>query len=159
MWYGDPRGARRAYRDARRQARWAQRNARRNYRYGPGFGFLMGPLFVTLIIFAAFSHRWQMVPIGIVAIIMITVVLRVIGAFTSGLWQSGYQPSPPQQQPYQAPEQPPIYNAVPHQEPYQPYGEGYQPSQAERPPVQSYEYDQYEAPRTHYPEQMPPAQH
>jgi hypothetical protein len=73
--------------------------------------------------------------------------------FTSQNQQPPYQ-QPPYYQPYQPYDQP--SSPAGQEQPAQPYGQGYQPEQPSyRPTGQSNDFDQ---PRTQYPEQMPPMQ-
>ncbi len=76
---------------------------------------------------------------------------------TSNAWQQRFT-SQHQQPPYYQPHQPYYQPPSPtgQEQPSQPYGQGYQPEQPSyRPVEQSNDFDQ---PRTQYPEQMPPIQ-
>ena len=90
------------------------------------------------------------------------ITLGSLEAAWNSLWKTSNQWQPPftsqhQQPPYYRPQQPYDQPSPAGQEqPAQPYGQGYQPQQPSyRPVEQSNDFDQ---PRTQYPEQMPPMQ-
>jgi hypothetical protein len=146
MWYGDPKDARR---NARRTARAARRNARRAYRYGYGYGRpgggIGGMIFIVFIILGIFTHFWGFFMLAIFLPGIIFWLLR------SGILNSLFQGSQPQE---------PYYQPPPQEQPYTSYEQGYQPPpQAEgQPQTQDPEYRQYEEPQAQYPDQLPPMQ-
>jgi hypothetical protein len=126
---------------------------------------MVGFPFMLLFMILLFSHSLSGFMIGIGAIVLLSLLARLIlpaifGAGMRGSWWMSNQ------QTYQQPQQPPYQQTYqPYEENYQPYEQGYQPpaatyreqevEQQYQPP--SYEQTHYEEqPQAQYPQEMPP---
>jgi hypothetical protein len=127
--------------------------------YGGLYGFFW--MLVLALFFITGSWIWFLVGAGISVILgalMRPLLAGLLGAGIFAATQAGQQPY---QQPYQQGQQPPYQ--PPYQQGYQPmqpppapgtYEEGTQ--QRQYPPQEAQPKQQYEAPETHYPQEMPP---
>ncbi len=119
---------------------------------------MVGFPFMLLFMILLFSHSLSGFMIGIGAIVLSSLLARLIlpAIFGAGMMGSWWMSN---QQRYQQPQQPP------YQQTYQPYEQGYQPpaatyreqevEQQYQPP--SYEQTHYEEqPQAQYPQEMPP---
>jgi hypothetical protein len=126
---------------------------------------MVGFPFMLLFMILLFSHSLSGFMIGIGAIVLLSLLARLIlpAIFGAGMMGSWWMSN---QQRYQQPQQPPYQQTYqPYEENYQPYEQGYQPpaatyreqevEQQYQPP--SYEQTHYEEqPQAQYPQEMPP---
>ena len=131
-------------------------------------GGMVGFPFMLFFMILLFSHSLTGFMIGIGAIVLLSLLARLIlpAIFGAGMmstwWMSNQQtyqhPQQPTYQPYQQTYQP-------YEESYQPYEQGYQPPAATSPDQEveqqyqppSYEQTHYEEqPQAQYPQEMPP---
>jgi hypothetical protein len=126
---------------------------------------MVGFPFMLLFMILLFSHSLSGFMIGIGAIVLLSLLARLIlpAIFGAGMMGSWWMSN---QQTYQQPQQPPYQQTYqPYEESYQPYEQGYQPpaatyreqevEQQYQPP--SYEQTHYEEqPQAQYPQEMPP---